>query len=288
LNLQERGELIGFLRKHGVDPDKGLGQHFLCSQPIVSQILGFCGGNPGILEIGPGPGILTEKLSKSCEKMIAVEVDPRMLTMLKITAPTCEVVVGDALRVNLPEILATLPEPRLVVSNMPYYITGPLLEVFAKARGHFSRAVLMMQLEVGAKIVARPGKRERGALSINLQTQFNIRRLVDVPAKHFLPVPKVDSVVLEFIPRHEEFSEAFYKIVKAGCSQPRKTLANNLSNTLRLDRAEATAQIESIGLIPTIRANELTEANWLALEQAMAPASFETPKLNLPKSGGFK
>ena len=286
MNLQERGELIGFLRKHGVDPDKGLGQHFLCSQPIVSQILTACSGFSSVLEIGPGPGILTEGLSKTATDLVAVELDPRMLPMLKVTAPNCRVIQGDALRVNLPEILDGLPEPRLVVSNMPYYITGPLLEVFARARGHFSKAVLMMQLEVGNKIIARPGKRERGALSINLQTQFTIKRLMDVPAKHFLPPPKVDSVVLEFTPRFDEFSDQFFKIVKAGCSQPRKTLANNLTNTLRLDRVEVTAQIESIGLIPTIRGNELTEADWLALEKAMAPKT--EPKMSPPSGGGFK
>jgi 16S rRNA (adenine1518-N6/adenine1519-N6)-dimethyltransferase len=271
LNLCERGELIGFLRKHGVEVDKGLGQHFLCSRPSVVAIVEAASGFPGVLEIGPGPGILTQSLSEKAEKMIAVEIDERMNAMLAVSAPKCEVRNQDALRANLPEIFAELPTPRVLVSNMPYYITGPLLNVFAASRSHFDRAVLMMQREVGFKIAAKAGKRERGALSVNLQTQFHIRHVRDVFAKEFLPPPKVDSIVLEFIPRHDEFDPEFYKLVKAGFSQPRKTMANNLANTLRMDRAIAIERIESVGLSASIRANELTEEDWLALYKVWTP-----------------
>ena len=153
MNLSDAGELKGFLRKHGLKADKSLGQHFLCAPDIVQAIVRAAGNYAGCLEVGPGPGILTSFLAKKAVAMSAVEFDPRMVNLLADSAPTCKVIVGDALRVNLAEILNELPEPRVLVSNMPYYITGPLLARFSDVRGLVSTMGLMMQKEVGEKIV---------------------------------------------------------------------------------------------------------------------------------------
>lgn len=265
MNLADRGELTGFLRKHGISPEKSLGQHFLVSPTVVSKIVEAAKPYSGCLEVGPGPGILTSFLSDHAEKMVAIEFDPRMRPLLSKSAPRCEVVLGDALQVDLQPIFDSLPQPRALVSNLPYYITGPLLDRFARIRSEFDVAVFMMQKEVGEKILAQPSQRERGSLSVHLQSQFFISHVVNVPGSDFLPPPKVDSVVLKFVPRHSEFPPLFSRVVKAGFTQNRKTLVNNLSATFRCSKSEVLELLKPVGLGENSRAFELDEALWVAL-----------------------
>jgi 16S rRNA (adenine1518-N6/adenine1519-N6)-dimethyltransferase len=265
LNLAEKSELTGFLRKHGLKADKSLGQHFLCCPEVVFGIIDAAKPFSGCLEIGPGPGILTSYLDQEATKMVAIEFDPRMVKPLSYAAPTCEVLLADALKVDLESVLKMLPEPRALVSNMPYYITGPLLEKFATARHVFDVAVLMMQKEVGVKIAAPPGQRERGSLSVNLQTDFEITSIIEAPGSCFMPPPKVDSIVLKLVPRVNEVSPAFRKIVRGAFVQARKTLLNNLGTYLKRERGEVLAVILESGLIETSRAFELNETQWKTL-----------------------
>lgn len=269
MNLADRGELVGFLRKHGISADKSLGQHFLCAPNVVKGIVDAAGEYKTCLEIGPGPGILTSFLAKKAEQMFAVEFDDRMLPLLKDSSPTCQVTQGDALKVDLRKLLDGTPEPRALVSNMPYYITGPLLDRFAGIRDCFDVAVLMMQKEVGEKIVARPGERERGALSVMLQTQFEISKVLKVPAGAFMPPPKVESVVLKLIPRQIQLPTGFERIVRAGHSQPRKTLLNCLCATFRAERSQVLESLEMVGLSESARGFELEEAQWVKLSEVV-------------------
>jgi len=269
VNLADRGELVGFLRKHGISADKSLGQHFLCAPSVVKSIVDAAGDYRTCLEVGPGPGILTSFLAKKAETMLAVEFDERMIALLKDSSPTCQVTHGDALKVNMRQLLADTPEPRALVSNMPYYITGPLLERFAAIRDLYDVAVLMMQKEVGVKIVARPGERERGALSVMLQTQFEITRVLKVPAGAFMPPPKVESVVLKLIPRQAELPRSFERVVRAGHSQPRKTLINCLAATFRQERTVVQEVIAEAGLTENTRGFELDEVQWVKLSEVI-------------------
>lgn len=265
MNLADRGELVGFLRKHGLKADKSLGQHFLCAPNVVKAIVSAAEPFQGCLEIGPGPGILTSFLDRHAEAMTAIEFDERMLPLLADSAPTCQVIHGDALKVDLEPVLMALPEPRVLVSNMPYYITGPLIAKFSEVRHLLSGLVLMMQKEVGEKIIAQPSNRERGSLSVNVQAQFHVSQVVKAPSGCFMPPPKVDSVVLKFVPRADEFPEAFPKVVKAGFMQPRKTLLNNLGATFRQDRSAVAAVLAEHDFPETARAFELTESQWIDL-----------------------
>ncbi len=268
-SLHDPQTLRALLARHGLRAEKGLGQHFLVSGPVVDEIVGAVAGCRGVLEIGPGPGVLTQRLSTVVERTIALEVDPRMARVLGETAPAAEVRLGDALRVDLAAAVDELPRPAAIVSNMPYYITGPLLQRMNEVRLQIGRAVLMMQREVAGRVVAPAGSGERGSLSVFLQAGFAIERLIDVPASAFLPPPKVDSTVLVFTPRPDAFDPAFFRLVRAGFTQPRKTLANNLSASLRRPREELLDIFSSLALPDTVRAQELTEAQWVALEHAL-------------------
>lgn len=266
MNLADPATLQRFLASQGIHATKELGQHFLCSLPVVEAIVGRVESCPGILEIGPGPGVLTSPLSEAAAKMIALEVDDRMIRALGKSAPKAEVLRMDALKVDLSEILARLPEPRAVVSNLPYYITSPLIESIARARANFSVAVLMMQREVAHRIAAPPRSGERGSLSVFLQAVFDVDHVAEVPAAAFVPPPKVASTVLSFVPKAGvAFPDGFFDFVRLGFAQPRKTLINNLISGRRLSRDAAAELVAAAGLVPTARAQELTQDDWLTL-----------------------
>lgn len=200
---------------------------------------------------------------------MALEVDERMIGALRESAPSADVRKVDALKADLPALMGELPEPRALVSNMPYYITGPLLGLIGGAAAHFAKAVLMMQKEVGQRVLAPPGSSERGSLSVYLQGKFAIAKVCDVPRGAFLPPPKVDSVVLELVPVAEPPPEELFAFVRKCFGLPRKTLANNMMAGLKAGRDEAEAAIRSAGLDLKIRPQELGLADWAALWKSL-------------------
>ena len=272
MDLADRSTLKGLLARHGLWASKGLGQHFLVSHKVVDAIVAATRDARGILEIGPGPGVLTSPLSDQADKLIAIELDERMIAVLKESSPKAEVVRIDALKCDLDEVLGRLPKPRAIVSNLPYYITGPLLTRIAEAKRHYSKAVLMMQKEVADRVIAQPRTPARGSLSVFLQLQFQVRQLVAAPAGAFLPPPKVDSAVLEFIPTtsqvDDEEESAMFKLIRDGFTQPRKTLVNNLVSTQHVDRSAALEWISKLELKDTARPQELTNDQWIELHRA--------------------
>ncbi len=274
MKLYDPGTLTAFLKKFGISASKGLGQHFLCSESAVEAITNALAGCSGICEIGPGPGVLTSPISEQSQKMIALELDQCMIEALKFSSPKAEVRRKDALEVDLIAILQELPQPRGVVSNLPYYITGPLISKIAEARKWYSVAVLMMQKEVAQRILAKPGNSDRGSLSVYLQTQFEISLVIHVPARDFLPPPKVDSTVLKFVPKvfegEEAFQNFFYRVVRLSFAQPRKTLANNLVAGLHLSREVVEKAIDEVGLEEKVRPHDLTQEQWVALTTALS------------------
>lgn len=262
IDLTKPAELRSLLERHGLAPQRKWGQHFLVSPKVVGLIVGAVEDCAGILEVGPGPGVLTAPLSQD-HPLIAYEVDPVAVSALAETAPQAVIRHEDVLTQDLASALANLPEPQAIVSNMPYNITGPLLDLFAEQRSKVVKMVLMMQLEVGAKILAPAGDRTRGAISVLLQAQFEIRRLARVPASCFYPPPKVESIVLELTPRSDE-AQLPSEIVRAAFKQPRKTLANNLT-AFGWSRETAEDRIRGCGLSPSIRPHQLSESDWTKL-----------------------
>lgn len=268
MDLTDVPTLRAFLERHGVSARKGLGQHFLCSKRVVDAIAARLEGYAGALEIGPGPGVLTSALSSRIPHVRALEIDERMVGALAESAPSVEVVRGDALGTNLEDLLLDLPTPRAIVSNLPYYITGPLITRIAEVRAHYSRAVLMMQREVGTRILAPPKNSDRGSLSVYLQIQFEISKVADVPPGSFWPPPKVDSIVLEFMPKETGLSPqdklAFFRLVRGSFKQPRKTLANNLG-AMGFSREAVEAALVAAGLDVRARPADPDLGEWREL-----------------------
>ena len=219
----------------------------------------------GVLEIGPGPGVLTGPISARVDQVIAIEIDELMVDALKESAPKAHILKQNALESNLPAILIALPEPCAVVSNLPYYITAPLVTKIAEAREHYTKAVLMMQKEVARRFMATPGDAERGSISVYLQALFAIMKVADVPAGAFLPPPKVESTIIELVPNGRQFREEFFALVRSGFRQPRKTLANNLLDLKGKTKDDVHAALRAAGLLENVRPHQLTEAEWLSL-----------------------
>lgn len=260
MTLTDPGTLQKLLKMHGIEANKGLGQHFLISSKVVSSITSRLSGITSVLEIGPGPGCLTAPISELVEHLTALELDQRMISVLSESAPTAKVLQIDALKVDIGIVLQELPKDRAVVSNLPYYITGPLLDQIAGAKAHWTKAILMMQAEVATKILAKPGDSDRGALSVSFQAQFDIEQVCHVPPGAFLPPPKVESKVLEFRSKESDVSPEFVKFVRVGFTQPRKTLSNNLRSN-----GYDSSTVEHAGLSPSVRPHQLTESEWSRL-----------------------
>ena len=267
LDLTDPGTLKAFLGRHGLSADKRLGQHFLCSSRVVDAITERLSSCKGVLEIGPGPGVITSRTAALVEKVIAIELDAGMIEALKESAPSVDVRQEDALKADISALLEELPEPRGLVSNLPYYITGPLLTRIAEARESYEKAVLMMQKEVAERVLAGPKTSARGSLSVYLQSQFSIEKVVSAPAGAFLPPPKVDSTVLEFVPKSMDIEDedGYFKLIRFGFTQPRKTLANNLLAGYGISREVALQWITSSGLGELARPQELSLPEWRGL-----------------------
>jgi 16S rRNA (adenine1518-N6/adenine1519-N6)-dimethyltransferase len=263
------GEAISLsehFRQFGLKPDKKLGQHWLISEKVIRQIMERASGLSGVLEIGPGPGVLTRGLAEE-RSVVALDLDERMVEAASAWAVGADVRLEDALSADWEAILRALPGPVGIVSNMPYNITGPLLEKVAGVQPMIDRAVLMMQREVGEKLIALAGDRKRGAISVVFQRLFAIAKVCSVAPGCFMPPPKVDSIVLELRPRLAGDDQVF-KFVRQGFSQPRKTLTNNLSGLA--DKERVSEILAALGMSASIRPHEMSEENWFDLVARIA------------------
>lgn len=262
-DLTNRSQLSNFLKRHDLVPQKRLGQHWLASQSAVMAIASACEGGQGFLEIGPGAGVLTQRLVQFGD-VLAIDLDPRVLPALAESAPAAKVLVEDILNSEFVSYLSSLPRPRVVASNLPYSITSPVLELLELNAREFDWAVLLMQKEVAEKITAAPGARNRGSLSVLLQSQFEITKVCDVPPGAFVPPPKVNSMALRLTPRSEIVMDTELRgCVRAGFQFPRKTLANNLSATFASGVVENA--IHQMGFDPKLRPQRLTIEEWVRL-----------------------
>jgi 16S rRNA (adenine1518-N6/adenine1519-N6)-dimethyltransferase len=213
---------------------RSLGQHFLIDRNIVRKIVRLAELQPGetVLEIGPGRGILTEALLDVSGSVIAIEVDSILYAHLRdafANRSSLKLIEGDALAFDYER----LPESFLVVANLPYYVSTPLLFRLLKEGARISRMVLMLQAEVAARLAAPPGGKQYGVLSVAAQFRCEVRLAFKVSATCFQPPPRVDSAVVVLTPllrprvsvQDEGF---FFKVVRAGFAHRRKSLANSL------------------------------------------------------------
>jgi 16S rRNA (adenine1518-N6/adenine1519-N6)-dimethyltransferase len=273
------------LRQFGFKPKKRLGQHFLIDEAVLERILSAAGLSPGdiVIEIGPGLGILTEELARRGAKVIAVELDSRLVALLKkrlVAFSDVKIVHADILKVTPRQLLQNnLPASELargykVIANLPYYITSPVLSHFLESQPRPSEMVVMVQKEVGEVIAATPGKMR--LLSVKAQFYSKPAIIYYVPAASFYPPPKVDSVILRLDVYSQppiEVSDVagFFDIVMRGFRSPRKQLRNSLAHSLEMPPSQVASLLEKAGIEAKRRAETLSLEEWRELWRIFAP-----------------
>ena len=266
-------------------PKKRLGQHFLIDEAVLERILSVAELSHGdiVVEVGPGLGTLTEGLAKRGAKVIAVELDSKLVAMLRrrlAPFPNVRIVHADILKVTPQQLLQNnLTAPELdqgykVIANLPYYITSPILRHFLEAQLQPSEMVVMVQKEVGEAIAAIPGKMSL----LSARTQFYSKPAIVfyVPAASFYPPPKVDSVILRLDiypqpPIRVSDVASFFDIVMHGFSTPRKQLRNSLARSLEMPPNQVALLLGKAGIEAKRRAETLSLEEWMELWKIFAP-----------------
>ena len=241
-------EVVHYIcKRFDIKMSKKLGQNFLIKRGIVDEIVHAAELTPGepVLEVGPGIGTLTQGLAQSGADVTAIELDRRLLEVLDTTLASYDnvrIVHGDVLKLDVPTIMNH--KPFKVVANLPYYITTPIIMSLLESKLPIERLVVMIQKEVALRMVAKPGTKDYGALSVAVQYYTEPDIVLDVPPKSFLPAPAVTSSVIRCVLRDKPpvdviDEKLFFRVVKAGFAQRRKTFANTMKTTgLSKDRIE--------------------------------------------------
>jgi 16S rRNA (adenine1518-N6/adenine1519-N6)-dimethyltransferase len=251
-------------------PKKSLGQHWLEDADSLQAMMDAAklSTDDLVVEIGPGPGSLTKLLAEKARQVVAVELDDKLVDQLRRRAVSnVEIVHGDILRFDF----TSLPPDYKIVANIPYYLTSNLIRTMSETSNPPAVAVLLVQREVAERVAAKPG--QMSLLSVTAQFYWQVSLGQIVAAELFTPPPKVDSQILILKKRSEPLfpdveAKDFFRLVKAGFAQKRKTLLNNLINGLQLSRDEVTKSCAKAGIDPGRRAQTLSLEEWHKIYQA--------------------
>jgi len=282
MDLYDYNTIKRILTRHGFTFSKALGQNFLIDPSVCPRMAAALEADDrtGVLEIGPGIGVLTKELSAVCGRVAAVELDRRLPDVLAETLANCpnvQVVSGDVLQMDLQALFADQFDgcDRLqVCANLPYYITTPVLMRLLESELPIERLVVMVQLEAAKRLCAPLGTRDCGAVSAAVEYYTQAEILFEVGRESFFPSPNVDSAVIALTRRQQPLVQVtdegyFFRVVKGAFLQRRKTLANSLNAALGVPKAELTALFQSLGLSATVRAEQLTMSQMAALANAL-------------------
>lgn len=274
--------------KHRFQLSKSLGQNFITDKHVIERIVEGAGPSEKdlVIEIGPGIGVLTAEAAQQAAKVIAIEIDSKLIPILGETLAeydNVEVINQDILKTDLNKIideqrqLGNFTGDVKIIGNLPYYITTPIIMHILENSIHAESITVMMQKEVADRIKASPGNKTYGAISAAVQYYCEVEQVISVPKEVFVPRPKVDSAVLKLTIRKETpvdliDEKAFFACVKAGFGQRRKTLLNSLTGTYGLSKDEIRAILEKAGIDPVRRAETLDMNEFADIANGVASA----------------
>lgn len=255
---------------------KSLGQNFLKDEEIIERIFSVAevASSDWVFEIGPGTGILTFRLADQVEKLLAIELDHQLVTHLQeqfIASKNVSILEGNVLDVDLKELLETSgfsEHPYKIIANIPYYITAPIIRTLLSLKYQPASMTLMVQDAVADRLTAEPGG--MSLLSLMAQYYATVEKKFFVPKEAFEPVPKVNSAVIQIIPRRAydpEEDRKVFRLARAGFSARRKTLVNNLSSSLSVSKEVVEEKLIELGLRVDIRAQALSVSDWENLQK---------------------
>lgn len=279
MNLSNPTNTLAIINKYDFIFQKKYGQNFLIDDNIVEKIVREAGvtGDDFVLEIGPGIGTMTQVLCEHAREVVAVEIDDKLIPILKETLgefDNVSVIHNDILKVDIAALAQERNggKPIKVVANLPYYITTPIIMGLFESKVPIDSITIMVQKEVADRMQVGPGTKDYGALSLAVQYYAKPEIVVNVPPTCFMPRPNVGSAVIRLV-RHENVpvdvkdEKLMFKIIRASFNQRRKTLANGLTNSseIHLSKEVITTSIEKLGRGPSIRGEALTLAEFAEL-----------------------
>ena len=267
--LSDIGTIKDILKRHGFTFSKALGQNFLINPSVCPRMaeLSGAGEGVGVIEVGPGIGVLTNELCKLADKVVAIELDKRLLPVLDETLAeydSVKVINADVLGLDLNKLIAEeFPGMEVVIcANLPYYITSPVIMKLLEDRLPITAITVMVQKEAAQRICAPVGSRESGAVTVSVNYYAEPSLQFHVSAGSFMPAPKVDSAVIRLdireTPPVEVDEKMFFSVVKAAFSQRRKVISNSLSSGLKMSKDEINGVLERAGVPANARAEKLS------------------------------
>lgn len=280
-SLSDPGHIKEVLARHGFHFSKALGQNFLINPGVCPRMAAECGAQAckGVIEVGPGIGVLTWELSQVAEKVCAIELDSRLFPVLEETLAgrdNVKLVPGDVMKLDLNQLIRQEfgGGPVCVCANLPYYITSPVILRLLEEGLPLTSITVMVQKEAAQRLCAAPGERECGAVSVAVHYRSQPKLLFRVGRGSFLPPPKVDSAVLRLDLRQEPpvsvaDEDWFFRVSRAAFAQRRKTAANSLSATLGLPKPQVEQALAAAGAPENVRAERLTLEQLAALANAL-------------------
>lgn len=285
LKISNKRDLKSVLESEGFSFKKSLGQNFLIDDTVCPRMAAAVSGeNVGVLEIGPGAGVLTAQLSHACKKVVSVELDTRLKPVLEQTLADCDnvkIIWNDILKVDLKTVLAeefSDCDTINICANLPYYITSPVIMMLLESKLPISKIAVMVQKEAADRLCEEVGSRAAGAVTVAVNYYATAKTLFGVPRSSFLPPPNVDSAVIELTLREQPPIEItdeklFFKIVKACFAQRRKILLNTVCNTLKIDKLVLKQALEKANISETVRGETLTMQDLANLTNALCEIS---------------
>lgn len=281
MQLTNINTIKALFARHGFSFTKSLGQNFIINPTVCPKIaeMGGCTPECGVLEIGTGIGVLTRELAARAKKVVAVEIDTSLKPILEETLAdfdNVEVIFSDVMEIDLRALIEEKFSGMEVVvcANLPYYITSPIIMRLLEERLPIRSVTVMVQLEVADRLCAEMGGRECGAITAAVRYYCRPERLFKVARGSFMPSPNVDSAVIRLTLLDDKPAVAnerlFFRIIRSAFSQRRKQLVNPVSAELKIPKAELAQILESCGIKPTARAEELKMADYVRLYDAVS------------------
>lgn len=268
--LSDIGEIKRILGAHGFTFSKAMGQNFLVNPSVCPRMAELCGADKekGVIEIGPGIGVLTNELCKVAKKVIAIELDTRLLPVLDETLAehdNVKVINADVMKVDLHKLIAEeFKDMEVVVcANLPYYITSPIIMKLLEDKLPIKALTVMVQKEAADRLCANVGSRESGAVTVAVNYYSSAEKLFGVSRGSFMPAPNVDSAVIKLnVSKEPRISVAdeklFFKMIKSAFAQRRKTISNSITSGLSISKESFKEACENAGVSPAARAEALT------------------------------
>ncbi len=281
MNLTNIGTVKDILGRHGFNFSKGLGQNFLINPDVCPRIaeMGNAREGYGVLEIGTGIGVLTKELALRADKVSAVEIDTRLMPVLDETLKefdNIKIYNEDVMKADLHKIISEdfAGLRAAVCANLPYYITSPVIMLLLESHLPIDSITVMVQKEAAQRLCAKVGSRESGAITVGVNYYGTVKQLFGVSRGSFMPSPNVDSAVIRIdIDREQRLSpeeeKFFFRMVKAGFSQRRKTLANSLCSMLGIAKNDVYTSLSELGISESVRIEALTMEQLMALTKVL-------------------